>query len=87
MSQEELHNLINNLKDELNDLKLSKDTREEISTLVEEIELESKTLENKIYKSSLLESIQMKIEKFETEHPRITNILNEIMMKFSNIGI
>lgn len=36
---------------------------------------------------SLIDSIKATIEKFETDHPRATAILNDIMVTLSNMGI
>ena len=36
---------------------------------------------------SVIDSIKTTIEKFETDHPRTTAILNDIMVTLSNMGI
>lgn len=35
----------------------------------------------------VIDNIKISIERFETEHPRATAILNEIMVTLSNMGI
>ena len=87
MSQQELHHLLNLLKEELEDLETSSDSHKEISSLIANIELQIQTLEDNQQHMSLIENIRNHIEKFETEHPIITGILNDIMIKLSNIGI
>ena len=87
MSQQELHHLLSLLKEELEDLESSSESHKEISSLITNIELQIQTLEDKQQHRPLTENIRNHIEKFETEHPRITGILNDIMMKLSNIGI
>jgi len=87
MSQEELHQLLNKLRAELECLDTGSDVHQELGILISNIEQQIEELENKQHEMSLVENVQTHIEKFEVEHPRITNILNDIMMKLTNIGI
>ncbi len=87
MSQEDLHHKLNKLRSELENLEVNSDVHQELSHLISSIEQQIQGLEDKQHKNSLMESIQGHIEKFEVEHPRITSILNDIMVKLSNIGV
>ena len=87
MSQEELHQLLNKLRAELENLEINSDAHQELSLLITNIEHQIEGLEDKQQKVSLTENLRTHIEKFEVEHPRITGILNDIMMKLSNIGV
>ncbi len=37
--------------------------------------------------SQLIEKLRRHIEQFEVEHPRLTGVLNRIMVALSNLGI
>ena len=75
--------------------------RNEVSRLPEQ-DLESKqklelliqTLERKLgspddldYHNSLTKTVSDTVSHFEVSHPRITGILNDVMMTLSNMGI
>ena len=87
MSEEELHQLLNKLRAELECLDTDSDVHQELGLLISNIEQQIEELKDKQHEMSLVENVQTHIEKFEVEHPRITNILNDIMMKLTNIGI
>ncbi len=82
MSEENLHTLLRKLKKELSDLDANSVIRKEVNSLITDIELKLKLQE-----VSLTENIRDNIEKFEDEHPKVTAILREIMIKLVNIGI
>ncbi len=87
MSQKDLHQLLSKLRKELDRLEKDSDAHQELSLLIINIVQQIEGLENKKNKVSLTENVQAQIEKFEVEHPRITSILNDVMMKLTNIGI
>ena len=69
------------LKKELNDIQFQNPSdKSHIDGLITE-------LENADNDESAIESIKSSIERFETEHPRATAILNDIMVTLSNMGI
>ncbi|MEJ2115014.1 MAG: DUF4404 family protein [Gammaproteobacteria bacterium] len=82
MSQEDLHQLLSALRREINNLDANSDAHKEINALISDIELQLKLQE-----VSLVENIQKYIGRLEAEHPKITNILSDIMAKLTNIGI
>ena len=87
MSQEELHQLLNKLKEELEGLEANSDVCKEVNLLITDIELQLKALEAEQKGTSITENIRNHIEKFEEEHPRVTNILNDLMVKLLSIGV
>ncbi|MCZ6565820.1 MAG: DUF4404 family protein [Gammaproteobacteria bacterium] len=87
MSQKDLHQLINKLRKELDRLETDSDAHQELSLLIINIVEQIEELGDKKNKVSLTENVKAQIEKFEVEHPRITSILNDVMMKLTNIGI
>ena len=56
--------------------------RERLEQLVDEIETQLAAEDD-----SALGAIRQQIESFEVEHPRVTAILNDIMVTLSNLGI
>ena len=83
--QEKLHEKISSLKSELDKLSVDDDaTRNQINTLIEDIESLNDTSEEK---DDVIDNIKSSIEHFEAEHPRATAILNDIMVTLSNMGI
>lgn len=91
MNQEELKQSIKTLQTELDKLdKLDSENdamRERLRHLIDEIEQQLAHPENEDQKDSLIEKLQHSIEQFEVEHPRITGIMNRIMMTLSDMGI
>jgi len=87
MSQKDLHQLINKLRKELDRLETDSDAHQELSLLIINIVEQIEELGDKKNKVSLTENVKAQIGKFEVEHPRITSILNDVMMKLTNIGI
>ncbi|HIF50768.1 MAG TPA: DUF4404 family protein [Thiotrichaceae bacterium] len=82
---DKLHEKINSLKKELEQLSVSDNTaKEHIDQLIEEIENLSDATEEK---NAAIDKIKSSIDRFEAEHPRATAILNDIMVSLSNMGI
>ena len=85
MSKEALKNDLERLRAEINDLAESRpETRDKINELINDLE---NRVENEEDHEGLIENIRESISKFETEHPRATAILNDIMVTLSNMGI
>lgn len=84
MENVKLHKLLSQLKEELKELNIDSENYQEISQLISDIENQIEDIEEE---PSLIERLQMQIEQFEVEHPKFTAILNDIMVKLSNMGI
>lgn len=84
--QDHINEKIVSLKKELDKLSIeNSDAKDHINELIEEIEnLKGKPSEDN---SFIINKLKQSIENFETEHPRTTAILNDIMVTLSNIGI
>lgn len=84
--QENLNEKIISLKKELDQISIeNSDAKDHINTLIEEIEnLKDQSSEDNAF---IINKLKQSIEHFETEHPRATAILNDIMVTLSNIGI
>lgn len=85
----------NNLQDELEKLRdeienvARHDTaaKERMTELVNEVEKGMDESSDREIDDNLRESIREAITQFETDHPRATAILNDIMVTLSNMGI
>lgn len=86
---DKLHEKITSLKKELEQLPISNNTaKEHINELIKEIEhLNEISIETSEEKNITIEKIKSSIDRFETDHPRATAILNDIMVTLSNMGI
>lgn len=85
----------NNLQDELEKLRSEienvarHDTaaKERLTELVDDVEKGLDELSDTEIDDNMLEGIREAITQFETDHPRATAILNDIMVTLSNMGI
>ncbi|MGE0483161.1 MAG: DUF4404 family protein [Gammaproteobacteria bacterium] len=88
MSKQELKDSLGALRRELTELGPgSEAARARLSALADEMEHELEALETPEDHASLVDKVQQQVEAFEVEHPRVTNILNDIMVTLSNLGI
>jgi hypothetical protein len=88
MNKEKLRESLERLRLELNILKEENAAiKDHIHRLIVDIEHHIEHSNKKGQRTILLARIPKLIEQFETEHPRITNILNTIMMTLSDTGI
>lgn len=88
MSRAELQSSLDKLRTELATLAPeAADARARLTALVDDIERELDALEDGGDHESLLERLRHQVEAFEVEHPRVTNILNDIMVTLANLGI
>jgi hypothetical protein len=88
MSKQELKDSLGALRRELAELgPEAAAARDRLTALADEMETELEALETPADHASLLDKVQQQVEAFEVEHPRVTNILNDIMVTLSNLGI
>lgn len=87
MSKEQIATSIESLRSEIENLKVDDTaTKARLEGLVEELERQVEESEHSGI-SGLDESVKDAIEHFEVEHPRITGILNDLMVTLSGMGI
>ena len=87
MASRKLHNDLEKLRDEINHLAADDvASRKRLDKIINDLE---KKLENPDASDDegLMNNLKDAIAHFETEHPRATAILNDIMVALSNIGI
>jgi hypothetical protein len=88
MPEKRLQQDIERLRAELG--KLAADdhaTRERLNALISDLETRLARPDDADHHRNLLDSVRRTIHQFETEHPRATAILNDIMVTLSNMGI
>ena len=88
MSEQKIHECLQGLRDELNQLQGdNQQVRERVNGLITEVEQRLVDNEHSLQNPSLMESINNTIELYKVEHPGVTGILNQIMMSLGNMGV
>lgn len=88
MSKQKLHNELEKLRNEINHI-AAEDTesRDKLNRLISELEVQLDSPDGEVQDQGVLTSVKEAIAHFETDHPRATAILNDIMVTLSNMGI
>ncbi|MBX9608748.1 MAG: DUF4404 family protein [Gammaproteobacteria bacterium] len=84
MSREHLQDLLDRLRGELAELE-DRDSRPRLEALVADLERELAA--DQAEGAGLTQELKRRVESFEVEHPRVTAILNDVMVTLSNLGI
>ncbi len=88
MPETKLRDDIEKLRNEIENLSANEDiSKEKLEMLLQDIEYGLETEEQNKNQSELLAGLKESVEHFETEHPRATAIINDIMVTLSNMGI
>jgi len=88
MSENKLRDDIEKLRDEIKTLSTDEDiSKERLENILQEIESGLETDSQNNRQPELLAGLKESVGHFETEHPRATAIINDIMVTLSNMGI
>jgi len=88
MPEKILREDIEKLRKEIENLSADEDaSKEKLESLLQDIESGLETEEQDKNQSELLAGLKESVGHFETEHPRATAIINDIMVTLSNMGI
>ena len=88
MPRKELTSLIAKLKHELTLLREDQQgSRDQIESLIGDLETHLATGNTQNWPAEMTARLREEIEQFETEHPEVTGILNNIMVTLSGMGI
>jgi len=88
MPEKKIRDDIEKLRTEIKNLSADEDTpKEKLEILLLDIESGLETEMQNKKQSELLAGLKESVNHFETEHPRTTAIINDIMMALSNMGI
>lgn len=87
MKNHQLQEELQKLRNEINQLAASDhESRSKLNQLINDLENKLEDPDSKD-NEGLIDHLKDTIEHFETEHPRATAILNDIMVTLSNMGI
>ena len=88
MKNTKLNDGLKKLRAEVNDVTSENtDAKDKLNTLINDIEKKLAEPDNTTHHNKLIQNIKDTISQFESEHPRATAILNDIMVSLSNMGI
>ncbi len=88
MNGDEIQESLDQLRAEIKKLgKDDKAIRQRMKRLVADLERKLESSEDFEHEPQLIEGIRRNIERFEVEHPRLTGVLNQMMVELSNMGI
>ena len=88
MTDKDIYRDLERLKEEINkSISPDSPTRDSLIALVNDVEKRVEEPLDEDQKDNVMENIREAISRFETEHPRATAILNDIMVTLSNMGI
>lgn len=83
MSSEQLEHLLTRLREELATLEsTSAQAQPRLRALIDDIERQIAA-----QSEGVTGDLKRRVEAFEVEHPRVTAILNDVMVTLSNMGI
>ena len=86
MKNKKLHDDLERLRDEIGHVATDDiETREKLNQIISDLEAKLEKPDDD--DDGLVLDIKEAIQHFETEHPRATAILNDIMVTLSNMGI
>ena len=87
MPASDLQKQLDSLREQLDKTPpLSFDDRAELSKLAEQIDAQIK-VETAIQDASLVDNVNLAVERFEVEHPALAGTLRNIVQTLGNIGI
>ena len=88
MSRKELHQLLDALRVALHEFEVGdQQARTRLDILIAALEHQIQTPDDAAANASLRANLPNAIKQFESEHPRFTAILNDLMVTLSGMGI
>lgn len=85
MTKTKINNLVTQLQQEIDQVDgITENKKQELENLIRNIE---SGLEEEKVSDELNESLAETVADFEASHPRLTAIINDIMVTLSNLGI
>lgn len=88
MSKDKVRKHLVDLQKEIHRLEVEDEsTKERLNKLTSEIEHLLDNPDDTKHNLALVQNLQMHTKQFEIEHPRVTSVLNQIMVTLSNMGI
>ncbi len=86
-NKDKLSHGLERLREELKNEKIDQATRERLESLAARVESQLERQKDEEAHHGLLQELEEEIMRFEVAHPRLTAIINDIMVALSNMGI
>ncbi|MFT5575300.1 MAG: hypothetical protein ACI89D_000817 [Bermanella sp.] len=88
MPKTNIHERLEDLQQQIDELEVGHSQKANLMGLLEDIELELSTGSRvDAEQAGLLGRLENMVSEFETEHPTIAGILNDVMVKLASIGV
>ena len=88
MPNNKLHDELEKLRIEVNEVTNNNDeAKQKLISLIADLEKKLSEPNDIAHHHNLMQNVKNAISHFETDHPRATAILNDIMVTLSNMGI
>ncbi len=88
MPNNKLHDELEKLRTEVNEITDTNDeAKQKLISLISDLEKKLSEPDDIEHHHNLIQNVKNVISHFETDHPRATAILNDIMVTLSNMGI
>ena len=88
MPNNKLHDELEKLRTEVNEITDTNDeAKQKLISLISDLEKKLSAPNDITHHHNLMQNVKTVISHFETDHPRATAILNDIMVTLSNMGI
>jgi hypothetical protein len=84
LTDSQLHHDLQQLTNEIKDLPLEEEAIARLTGLVEDLEAHGAA---ESAPAHLLDNLKSQISSFESEHPTLTAVLNNILVSLSNMGV
>tara|TARA_R110000868_G_scaffold411652_2_gene706763 strand:+ start:7215 stop:7478 length:264 start_codon:yes stop_codon:yes gene_type:complete len=87
VAKKQLKEYIEQLNSYINDKDLSEQEQDALEGLIDNIEIRLDELEGEEHSDTLSEQVDELATAFEAEHPLLTGVLKDIMVKLSSMGV
>ena len=88
MNKEDLHETLEQLRCELSTLgPEAAPVKDRVNSLINDLEQQFQDLENPGHRATMRDRLVTLIEQFESKHPSITGMLNQIMTTLAGMGV
>jgi len=88
MNKEDLHKSLEKLRCELSTLgPEAGPAKDHVNSLIEDLDKELQDLDNPRHRATIRDRLATLIEQFESKHPSITGMLDQIMTSLAGMGV
>ncbi len=88
MNKEDLHKTLERLRCELSTLgPEAGPVKDRVNSLIDDLEQQIQDLDNPRHRATMRDRLAALIEQFESKHPSITGMLDQIMTSLAGMGV